>query len=681
MEEESLIYLNVFNNTSNGMAIMEDFKFIDCNDAALRMFGFDTKQQMIDISPSLISPLYQHGGERSHTKMDEAIQLAFENGNHSFEWVHIKQNGSSFWTEVTFTDTSIESRALLLVIWRDIESRKKEEEIYVQNYKTIFNYAKTGLAILDKDTNFLDANEAYLKMLGYSKQELLKYRGLDVSADKDIKSSRKAMSNIYDLGYIENFEKSYIKKDGTIIDVDMSLALLPDNDRVIISVRDITEQKKISRELVKSKNILYEKAHYDDLTMLPNRSLFHDKLKESISEGFRFALLYLDIDNFKLINDAFGHHTGDLFLQEIAGRILKIVRPSDAFSRIGGDEFTIIFNQMRSMEEVINFVKQIFTVIEQEISINEHRIHAFVSIGITICPDHASSCETMMIYADQAMYYVKDNGKNDFVFYNEKMENESLTILQTEKELRDALEKKQLKVFYQPQIDASSNKLIGMEALVRWEHPQKGLLYPSRFLDVAQKAGLLYEIDKYVMLQAMTQVTQWHHKGYNPGKISLNLPVKQIEREGCIESIKSILKETGCMPNWIEFEITENDLMLHPEQTVDTLNKIRSLGIGLVIDDFGIGYSSLSYLKKFPVSKLKIDRSFIKELPHDDEDVVITKAIIVLAESLGITVLAEGVETTEQKEFLLNNNCKFIQGYLYAKPVPAEVLEENFLKH
>jgi len=684
MEENIPVYFNIFQNSPYGMLIIENNTVIDCNDTAVKMLDYTGKKKLLEKDISKINPKYQPNGLRSKKAIQDAINVSLEKGSFQFEWVYLKSNNEPIWVDVILTDISTDTRCVLLATWTKVVD-KKQNENYIGDYETIFKYAKMGLAIIDAETRFLDANDAYLNMVGYTKSELLQYSGLDISVQKDVRSSQETVNRVTQQGYIENFEKSYIRKDGEIINVDMSLALLPDEKRILISVRDITKTKHIEKELKDSKEILRIQAHYDNLTGLPNRALFQDRLSQAIHKSQRkqskFAMLFIDLDNFKTINDAFGHETGDQFLVKVANKISSHIRTSDTFSRIGGDEFTIILNDIHEANDVISFIKKIFFTLKDDIIINNHRLNANMSIGITICPDDTTCSEKIMINSDVAMYHVKENGKNNFAFYHEDMDQESLKTIKIENELINALKHNEFIVYYQPQIDAKMNTLIGMEALVRWHHPHQGLISPNVFLPIAEKTGLLPQIDLYVMREAMHQIKTWYDKGYTPGKISLNLPIKQIEREGCIPEIKAILKETKCLPHWVEFEITENDLMQDPEKALETLHRIRLLNIDLAIDDFGMGYSSFSYLKKFPITKLKIDQSFIKDLPHDDEDIAISKAIIALANSLNINVIAEGVETEAQKEFLIQNNCINIQGYFYSKPINADELEERFLKN
>lgn len=672
MLKNSQLYFNVFHNASDGMAIIENNIFTECNHAIVDMLNLENKNLIIGKTILEQSPKFQADGRSSEVVWTEVMSIILGKESYKFEWLYLRKNPEPLWVEIELIDISTDHQKRYLSTWRE-----------VGDYGTIFKYAKMGLAIIDEETKFLDANSTYLDMLGYTKLELFQYHGLDVSVEKDVESSRATVKRVMHNGYIENFEKSYIRKDGKVIDVEMSLALLPDEKRILISVRDITATKRIEKELKAPKEILRVQAHYDSLTGLPNRTLFQSRLSQAIekvkTEESKFAMLFLDLDNFKTINDAFGHQIGDQFLSKVSSKISTLVKSTDTFSRIGGDEFTIILNDIKERSDVIIFLKNIFQILKTHIIIDNYQLNAYMSVGITLCPDDTICSEKIMIYSDVAMYHVKENGKNNFAFYHHDMLEESLHGIKIENELINALKMKEFVVYYQPQIDIENESIIGMEALVKWNHPDLGLVSPDSFLPIAEKTGLLYEIDQFVRVEAMRQTRLWYEKGYRPGRVSLNLPIKQIERDGCIEFIQEAMHQTKCIPQWIEFEITENDLMLNPDRALETLRNIRSLGIDLSIDDFGIGYSSLSYLKKFPITKLKIDQSFIKDLPHDDEDVAISKAIIALAKSLNITVLAEGVEREDQKRFLLEHQCRYVQGYYYSLPITAKEYEEKFL--
>jgi len=278
-------------------------------------------------------------------------------------------------------------------------------------------------------------------------------------------------------------------------------------------------------------------------------------------------------------------------------------------------------------------------------------------------------------YADAAMYKAKDEGRNNFQFYSAEMTERAFEHVAMEASLRQALEKEEFIVYYQPQMDGIEDKLIGMEALVRWKHPTMGLVSPAKFIPIAEETGLIVPLDQWVMKTAMRQIVQWYEKGFNPGVLALNLAMKQLQQKDFITMFESLIQETGCKPEWLELEVTEGQIMLNPEDAVATLSEISDMGIELAIDDFGTGYSSLSYLKRLPIDKLKIDQSFVRELPYDEEDAAIAKAVIALSQSLNLSVIAEGVETVAQKDFLIENGCKNIQGYFYGRPMPAEEMK------
>ena len=319
-------------------------------------------------------------------------------------------------------------------------------------------------------------------------------------------------------------------------------------------------------------------------------------------------------------------------------------------------------------------------VMNQKITIVNHDFYVTLSIGISIYPEDGINSEILIKNADAAMYKAKEDGRDTYRFYNEAMTKKAFERIVMESSLRTALEKKEFIVYYQPQIDGQTNKLIGMEALVRWRHPVMGLVSPIKFIPLAEETGLIISLDQWVMKTAMNQIVQWYKDGLNPGVLALNLAIKQLQQENFMEILSSLLEETGCKPEWLELEVTEGQIMNDPERAIITLNQINKLGIELAIDDFGTGYSSLSYLKRLPIDKLKIDQSFIKDLPSEDEDVGITKAVISLANSLNLKVIAEGVETQEQKDFLVENGCNNIQGYFYSKPIPADDIKVNFLE-
>jgi len=461
---------------------------------------------------------------------------------------------------------------------------------------------------------------------------------------------------------------------------------------VIGSGRDITELKMTQKKLQKTLDdleIQHKKMHYqanhDVLTGLPNRHLLIEKLEHSINLSVRHkrkvAVLFMDVDNFKEINDSLGHNVGDGILVELSQRLQSKTRKSDTLARLGGDEFCILLTDVTDLEDVTDFITNIMNLLTEPFFIGQSSIYMNLSIGISIYPNDSDNVNTLMKNADSAMFKAKNNGKNRHCFYDRTMTQKAFERVFLETALREALEKDEFVVYFQPQIDARDDSLVGMEALVRWQHPVLGLVPPNKFIPLAEDTGMIVKLDRVVMQKAMSQFRLWHQAGLKPGKLSLNLAMKQLETSDFIDYLDSLIKEENCKINFLELEVTESQIMHNPEKSIEVLHKINDLNISLAIDDFGTGYSSLAYLKRLPINKLKIDRSFIKDLPSDPEDIALSKTIISLCKNLNLDVIAEGVETVEQKDFLLDNGCNLIQGYYYSHPLSVEKMTEYLKKN
>jgi diguanylate cyclase (GGDEF)-like protein/PAS domain S-box-containing protein len=568
-----------------------------------------------------------------------------------------------------------------------------EEEVQKQNkaFETLFEKATDGILII-QNRKFVQCNEAVVKMLRYeSKHEFLNKKSSELSPKfqpDGTLSSQKAekMRKIAEDKGSNNFEWVHVKADGEEFWVDVTLTPISLADRDIIHVvwRDISYQKKIQQELIEQQIVLDHRANHDSLTQLPNRALFNDRLEQSIRTSSRqkkrFAVLFLDLDRFKQINDSLGHAIGDKVLQEIAKRLKSLIRKEDTLARLGGDEFTILIQDLKKESDAAILAKKIIKTIAEPIYIEKHTLYSSASIGISFFPKDSTDIDDLLMYADNAMYKAKDEGRSIFRYYSEEMTALALSKVVLESGMRMALENEELILFYQPQMNATNGKLIGVEALIRWEHPKKGLISPDIFIPIAQETGLIVELDRWVMKTAMKQVSTWHKHGLNPGVVALNLTIKLLQEKKFVEMVNKSMKEFEFKPEWLEFEVSEGQIMINPENAINKLKMINDMNIGISVDDFGTGYSSLSYLKRLPIDKLKIDKSFIKGLPANEEDVSITKAIIALCKSLNLDVIAEGVETVEQKVFLVENGCVNIQGYFYSKPIPAEEMEKFLIE-
>ncbi|SHE73515.1 EAL and GGDEF domain-containing protein [Desulforamulus putei] len=425
--------------------------------------------------------------------------------------------------------------------------------------------------------------------------------------------------------------------------------------------------------------ILRHMAYHDSLTGLPNRLLFNDRLSVAIIQAGRnrkmLAVMFLDLDYFKLVNDTLGHDIGDRLLKGIANRLTRLLRKGDTIARIGGDEFAILLNDITRHEGASTVAQKIIDTLKEPWIIGSHEFHITTSIGIALYPNDGEDVETLMKNADAAMYHAKEAGRNNFQFYTPAMNAKTLKRLELENNLRRALERDEFVVYYQPQVEIQSGKIIGMEALVRWQHPHLGMIFPGEFIPVAEDTGLIVSIGERVLRSACAQNKSWQDAGFPPLRVSVNLSARQFQQQNLVKHVAQILRETGLDPRWLELEITESLAMKDVEFTGKNLFELRKMGITIAIDDFGTGYSSLSYLKRLPIDTIKIDRSFIRDITSDPDNASIVSTIIVLAHNLKMKVIAEGVETEEQLSFLRQQQCDGMQGYLFSGPLLAKDLE------
>ena len=438
----------------------------------------------------------------------------------------------------------------------------------------------------------------------------------------------------------------------------------------------ISELNSYHIELNKQKSALSYQASYDSLTNLPNRTLFQDRLKQSIHKCSRqnekFALFFIDLDKFKDVNDTYGHEYGDKLLVKVAKRLNSIIRDDDTLARLGGDEFIVIMNNLKEFHMASVLAQKILDILEVPVEVDGEELFVSCSIGISLYPQDSRSETELLKFADIAMYRSKRDGRATYHFYVEEMTQEVMMRSNMQSKIRNALEQKEFIVHYQPQYNIEYDKLTGLEALVRWQDGEKGLVLPDEFLPFAEEFGMIIGINRQVMHMAMMQAKAWHNEGLYFGRVSINISIEQIEDKNFVGLIQSLLYSTKCNPNWITLELTEGQIMKNPKTAIAVLEQLNSLGIMIAVDDFGTGYSSLSYLKHLPISELKIDRSFIMDISHNEDDMAIVDAIIAISKSLKLDLIAEGVETEEQKEFLLSRGCKKVQGYLYARPASAE---------
>jgi diguanylate cyclase (GGDEF)-like protein/PAS domain S-box-containing protein len=526
------------------------------------------------------------------------------------------------------------------------------------------------------DGQFLYANRAWERVLGYDRSRLT---GLSLGDVIDADMRIKCMAEIEKATrgeQIDPLEGRLKTLDGESVDVEGTITCSFENDEagaVWVICRDITARKKAQEQL-------YFMAHHDQLTSLPNRMFFADRLRQAQALAKRdkqkCGVLYLDLDRFKIINDTLGHAVGDALLQEVGNRLRSCVREVDTVARIGGDEFSIVLVNLNNAVDAEQVATKILKSLARPVMVDEHELFITTSIGVSIYPTDDDNPEALLKKADAAMYQAKAHGRNNFQVYDPTMDLDAERRMTLESGMRRAIEHDEFRIVYQPKIDAASGQITALEALIRWEHPEFGLLSPAEFISLAEETGLIIPIGEWVMRRACRDNYQWQEQGLPKVRVAVNLSGYQLQAKNFVDSVKKVLDETGLAGDYLEFEITETVVMQNPEFAVAILTQLRDMGIHISIDDFGTGYSSLVHLKRFSVNTLKIDRTFVRDIEINSTDEAITSAIISMGNSLNLKVIAEGVETEGQFEMLKEKHCDEMQGYLFSKPVAVENVEE-----
>jgi diguanylate cyclase (GGDEF)-like protein/PAS domain S-box-containing protein len=571
---------------------------------------------------------------------------------------------------------------------RNVEERHPQEERIgakmkddSERFRSAFDHAAIGMAIVSSEGRWLQVNRSLCGLLGYSARELMMTDFLSLTHPDDLGT---ALSSIKEL--LKNkipshqMEKRYIHKQGHEVWVLWNVSLARDvytnTAHLIFQIQDITDRKRAEERLLHD-------AFHDALTGLPNRALFMDHLGLAIARSKRnneqkFAVLYLDLDRFKIINDSLGHMIGDQLLIGIARRLEECLRPGDTIARLGGDEFTILIEDISDDSDTIYVAERIQNELTVPFNLSGREVFTTVSIGIAPGSSSYERAEDILRDADTAMYRAKTMGKARHEIFDKAMHARAMNLLQLETDLRRAVEREEFFVQYQPIVSLETSHLRGFEALVRWKHPERGLISPIDFIPVAEETGLIIQIGEWVLRESCQQMQKWHtlFPTDPPMFISVNLSGKQFTQPDLIKDVATILEETGLNPRSLKLEITESVVMENIETATEMLKQLRSLGVKLSIDDFGTGYSSLSYLHRFPIDTLKIDRSFVTQMSDNNENMEIVRTVVMLAQNLGMDVVAEGVETTEQLSLLQRLGCEFGQGYFFSKPVGASNAEK-----
>ncbi|HAN56640.1 MAG TPA: GGDEF domain-containing protein [Betaproteobacteria bacterium] len=559
----------------------------------------------------------------------------------------------------------------LITHWLGFVSHRSSRVIQEseERYRALVEQASDGIFITDNQERFLDVNNSACDMLGFSREDMLAMHIQDVMPDEEY--AKFTQIRLLLMAGETLLNEWHMKcRDGSLIPVEVSAKILSDG-RIQGIARNITERKHHEAQLI-------HLASHDPLTGLPNRSLFQDRLQQAIVKarrnGLKVAVLFCDLDRFKRINDSLGHDVGDQLLQTVAGRLLGSVRESDTIARLGGDEFAIILDDFATEDAVSGIAQKILFTLARPLTIATFNLSTTSSIGISFFPEDGDTAQTLLKNADAAMYLAKARGKNNFQFYSQGIASNALEHLNLEIDLRLALEREELVLHYQPQVDLKSGRVIGAEALLRWRRSEGGMTLPAQLIPLAEETGLIGPIGEWVLRTACLQNKAWQNAGLPGIRVAVNLSAKQFMHQDLVQIVERALDETGLEARYLELEITESSLMQKSEDAVVTLSKLKAMGIHLSIDDFGTGYSSLSYLQRFPIDTLKIDQSFVYDIATNQAGAVIIQAVIALAHAMKLRVIAEGVEAAYQIAFLAVNRCDAMQGYYVSHHLPADGL-------
>jgi len=572
---------------------------------------------------------------------------------------------------------------VLFGVFFDKRLASKDKEIVEHEnwYKSLYENHLDGIITVDLHNKIIDINPSAHRITGMNMNGYINQPAavlLDLHVEQHREQAKKQFVASLEQGQLRMSETVIVHKEGHHVHLNTFCVPVVNDGEVkgtYLIFRDITEETR-SKEKIKYM------AYHDELTSLPNRrlmkSMLEDAIRHSVPGSTSFALLFMDIDRFKIINDSLGHAYGDQFLQMVTERLHQVAAGMQvSIARMGGDEFTLICHG-NPIEAISTQVAQrLLESIQIPYRLKDNDFYVSASIGIAIYPEHGADAEELIKNADTAMYEVKRNGKNDFQFYTRRLDEHVMEKIELEAALRKAVMNNELIIHYQPQVNQRTRQIVGVEALLRWIHPEKGIIAPGVFIPIAEETGLIGEIGTWVLREACRQMHSWEQQFHWNIPISVNLSTQQFHQDHLVREIKNILAETGLSPRFLELEITES-MMMDATRSSQVLQELSGLGIRISMDDFGTGYSSLSYLKLFPIHKLKIDRSFIQDITNNDDDRAIVATIIAMAHNLKMNVIAEGVETKEQLELLLENGCNDIQGYYFSKPVPASEIERMY---
>ena len=663
----------ILDNVMFGVMFVRHRRVVSANRRCEELFGY-TNGQLTGGSTAMVFP-----SEDAFVEAGQAQYALLAAGKYvTEERQYRRRDGSMFWCLVSgYALDPLRANEGSIWVFADVTERKLAEE-KLRLSATVLEHIADGVMVIDGDGLIVAINPAFTQITGYTEMEA-------IGRDSRITRSGRQDGTFYQRLWDELVEHGFwrgeiwnMRKNGEEYLEWLTVSAVRDNQGVtthyVAVFSDITKVKE-------SQDKLDHLAHHDPLTALPNRLLFHDRLQHALLRAGRddeqLAILFIDLDRFKNVNDTLGHHVGDELLQKVAAALTAQLREGDTLARLGGDEFIVLLENVEGQASAGHVAEKLVAMFEQPFMVSDYELFVTGSVGISAYPNDATDLNMLIRNADVAMYQAKARGRNGYQFYAPSMTGEGVERLRLETMLRRSIEKSEIFLNYQPQVEIDTGRLIGVEALVRWENPELGLVPPVRFIPLAEDTGFINPLGKWVLYEACRQMIRWQEAGLYVPKIAVNLSVKQFERGSIVGMVADILKETGLEPHRLQLEVTESVIMNTGDALV-YINDLHAIGVGLAIDDFGTGYSSLAYLKQMPVQTLKIDRSFIKDISTDANDEAIAIAIIQLGKSLHLSVIAEGVETEAQAAFLLRHGCNLAQGYMYSRPESAQVVFERW---
>jgi diguanylate cyclase (GGDEF)-like protein/PAS domain S-box-containing protein len=653
---------------ANDIILLADERgnIVEANDRAAATYGY-AREELLGMNARRLR------AEESAASFDDNWLRCARDGN-LYETIHRRRDGSRLPVEISARMVQVENRVFHQAVIRDISERRRAES-RMRMHASVFETIGEAVLITDAELRIVAVNPAFTEITGYDKAEVLGQTPRVLSSGRQDKAFYERMwASLIEAGRWQG-EIWNRRKDGQVYPEWLSIRSVYDGAcrvaNYVAIFSDISERKAVEERIT-------HLAQHDALTGLPNRVLMHDRLAQALAAarraGDRVALMLIDLDRFKNVNDSLGHPAGDQLLQGVAKRLQGSVRNSDTVARLGGDEFVVILPKIAKAEDAAHVAEKMLLSLAGSFDLCGHDIHITPSIGVSIYPEDGADIDSLIRNADTAMYQAKENGRNSYQFFTQAMNGRVLERLKMETDLRNALARDEFVLHYQPQVDLKSGRVIGVEALVRWNSPKLGMVSPARFIPVAEESGLIIPLGEWILHSACEQRRRWEEQGILHFPVSVNVSSLQFRDRDFDRIVARVLGETGLAPALLDLELTESAVMHHGEETVGLLQRLKTQGVALSIDDFGTGYSSLGYLKRFPIDRLKIDQSFIRDLMTDANDVAIVKAVIALGHSLGLRVIAEGVETADQFALLMTYDCDECQGYLIGRPVAAEEL-------